>query len=128
MSLVLGLDPDINKIPTVYKTSSNHVDLITWGEDIILSCTDVIEGVKFQMAYFEAYGIMGYQALIELIGFSRWIGIASVFAVIGLIANTILIAVRSKISEHAILKTIGYTQLSISWHMLLSCLMAYFVS
>ena len=40
--------------------------------------------------------------LIELIGFSRWIGIASVFAVIGLIANTILIAVRSKISEHAI--------------------------
>ena len=53
--------------------------------------------------------------LIELIGFSRWIGIASVFAVIGLIANTILIAVRSKISEHAILKTIGYSQLSISW-------------
>ena len=53
--------------------------------------------------------------LIELIGFSRWIGIASVFAVIGLIANTILITVRSKISEHAILKTIGYSQLSISW-------------
>ena len=53
--------------------------------------------------------------LIELIGFSRWIGIASVFAVIGLIANTILIAVRSKISEHAILKTIGYSQISISW-------------
>ena len=53
--------------------------------------------------------------LIELIGFSRWIGIASVFAVIGLIANTILIAVRSKISEHAILKTIGYSELSISW-------------
>ena len=53
--------------------------------------------------------------LIELIGFSRWIGIASVFAVIGLIANTILIAVRSKIFEHAILKTIGYSQLSISW-------------
>ena len=53
--------------------------------------------------------------LIELIGFSRLIGIASVFAVIGLIANTILIAVRSKIFEHAILKTIGYSQLSISW-------------
>ena len=53
--------------------------------------------------------------LIELIDFSRWIAIASIFAVIGLIANTILIAVRSKISEHAILKTIGYSQLSISW-------------
>ena len=60
--------------------------------------------------------------LIELIGFSRWIGIASVFAVIGLIANTILIAVRSKISEHAILKTIGYSQLSISWLIILEAI------
>lgn len=53
--------------------------------------------------------------LIELVGFSRWIGIASIFSVVGLIANTILIAVRSKISDLAILKTIGYSQLSISW-------------
>jgi putative ABC transport system permease protein len=53
--------------------------------------------------------------LIELITFSRWIGIASVFAVIGLIANTILIAVRSKISEHAVLKTLGYSQGAIAW-------------
>ena len=62
------------------------------------------------------------QELVELIGFSRWIGIASVFAVIGLIANTILIAVRSKISEHAILKTIGYSQLSISWLIILEAI------
>ena len=53
--------------------------------------------------------------LIELIRFSRWIAIASIFAVVGLIANTILITVRNKISEHAILQTIGYSQLSISW-------------
>lgn len=53
--------------------------------------------------------------LIELITFSRWIGIASVLAVIGLIANTILIAVRSKISEHAVLKTLGYSQGAIAW-------------
>jgi putative ABC transport system permease protein len=53
--------------------------------------------------------------LIELIKFSRWIGIAAVFAVIGLIANTILIAVRGKVSELAVLKTLGYTRLSIAW-------------
>ena len=53
--------------------------------------------------------------MIELIKFSRWIGIAAVFAVIGLIANTILIAVRGKVSELAVLKTLGYTRLSIAW-------------
>lgn len=65
--------------------------------------------------------------LIELIGFSRWIGIASVFAVVGLIANTIMIAVRSKISEHAILKTIGYSQLSISWLVISEAIILSFV-
>ena len=53
--------------------------------------------------------------LIELISFSRWIGAASVFAVIGLIANTILIAVRGKISENAVLQTLGYSRGAIAW-------------
>lgn len=53
--------------------------------------------------------------LIELISFSRWVGVASVFAVIGLIANTILIAVRSKISENAVLQTLGYSRGAIAW-------------
>ncbi len=53
--------------------------------------------------------------LIELIQFSRWIGIASVFAVVGLIANTILITVRGKISELGVLKTLGYTRINIAW-------------
>ncbi len=53
--------------------------------------------------------------LIELISFSRWVGVASVFAVIGLIANTILIAVRGKISENAVLQTLGYSRGAIAW-------------
>ena len=53
--------------------------------------------------------------LIELIQFSRWIGIASVFAVVGLIANTILITVRGKITELGVLKTLGYTRINIAW-------------
>ena len=52
--------------------------------------------------------------LIELIGFSRLIGLASVLAVIGLIANTILISIRSKVSEHALLMTLGYSPFSIA--------------
>ena len=53
--------------------------------------------------------------LIELIRFSRWIGFACVIAVIALVANTILLTVSGKISEHAVLKTLGYTKLWIGW-------------
>ena len=34
---------------------------------------------------------------------------------IGLVANSVLISVRGKITEYAILKTLGYSNLSISW-------------
>ncbi|MGY8713045.1 MAG: ABC transporter permease, partial [Verrucomicrobiia bacterium] len=53
--------------------------------------------------------------LIELIGFSRWLGLAAVLAVMGLVANTILLTVRGKISEHAVLKTIGFPNWAIGW-------------
>ena len=53
--------------------------------------------------------------LIELIHFSRWIGVASVLAVIALIANTILITVRGKVSEFAVLKTLGYSRGALAW-------------
>ncbi len=53
--------------------------------------------------------------LIELIRFSRWLGLAAVVAVMGLVANTILLTVRGKISEHAVLKTLGYPRWTIAW-------------
>lgn len=53
--------------------------------------------------------------LIELIRFSRWIGLACVVAVVALVANTVLLTVNGKISEHAVLKTLGYTKLYIGW-------------
>lgn len=46
--------------------------------------------------------------LIELIGFTRWLGLGAVLAVIGLVANSILLVVRSRLRENAILRTLGY--------------------
>jgi putative ABC transport system permease protein len=46
--------------------------------------------------------------LIELIGFTRWLGVGAVIAVIGLVANSILLVVRSRVRENAILRTLGY--------------------
>lgn len=47
--------------------------------------------------------------LIDLITFTRWIGLGAVMAVLGLIGNAILLIVRGRVRENAILQTIGYT-------------------
>jgi len=46
--------------------------------------------------------------LIEMIGFTRWLGIGAVLAVIALVANSILLVVRGRVKENAVLRTLGY--------------------
>ncbi|MEP2776368.1 MAG: ABC transporter permease [Luteolibacter sp.] len=46
--------------------------------------------------------------LIELIGFTRWLGLGAVIAVVGLVANSILLMVRGRVKENAVLRTLGY--------------------
>ena len=64
--LVIGIDPDIKNIPNLYKQSGS-VDLVAWGTDILTTCVDQVVGVKFQSAYFENYGMVGLQAMVDLI-------------------------------------------------------------
>ena len=53
--------------------------------------------------------------LVELIGFTRWLGLAAVVAVMGLVANTILLTVRSRVTDHAVMMTLGYPDTAIGW-------------
>ncbi|MBK1828595.1 ABC transporter permease [Haloferula rosea] len=53
--------------------------------------------------------------LIELIGFTRWLGIGAVLAVGGLIANAVLLIVRGRVKENAVLQTLGYPGQAIAW-------------
>jgi putative ABC transport system permease protein len=46
--------------------------------------------------------------LIELIGFTRWLGLGAVIAVVALVANAIMLVVRSRVRENAVLRTLGY--------------------
>lgn len=46
--------------------------------------------------------------MIELIGFTRWLGLGAVVAVLGLLANAILLVVRGRMKETAILQTLGF--------------------
>ena len=75
MAIILGLDPDINKIPDAYKSTDGSVDVVNWGRDVIHATAADIHGIKFQMAYFEAYGIYGLETLAALVDAGRSIGL-----------------------------------------------------
>ncbi len=47
--------------------------------------------------------------IIELVAFARWLGLGCLVAVLTLIANAIVLSVQSRIAEHAVLQTLGFT-------------------
>ncbi len=53
--------------------------------------------------------------LVEIAGFTRWLGWAAVIAVFGLVANAVLLTVRGRLREHAVLQTLGYSPLAVGW-------------
>lgn len=52
--------------------------------------------------------------LIELVRFTRWLGVGAVAAVLGLVANAVLLVVRSRVKENAVLQTLGYSRVAIA--------------
>lgn len=52
--------------------------------------------------------------MIELIGFTRWLGLGAVAAVLGLVANAVLLIVRGRVKETAILQTLGFSRPAIA--------------
>ena len=59
------------------------------------------------------------QDLLELIGFTRWVAVGAIAAVLGLIANAVLLVVRSRVKENAILQTLGFPDTTIAWLVML---------
>jgi len=52
--------------------------------------------------------------MIEMIGFTRWLGAGAVVAVLALVANALLLVVRGRIGENAILQTVGYSRVAVA--------------
>ena len=52
--------------------------------------------------------------LIQLIGFTRWLGLGAVVAVAALVANALLLIVRGRVKENAVLRTLGYPSRAIA--------------
>ena len=47
--------------------------------------------------------------LMELIGFTRWVALGCMAAVLALVANTLVLSVRGRVREHAVLQTLGFS-------------------
>lgn len=52
--------------------------------------------------------------LIDLIGFTRWLGFGAILAVTALVANALLLIVRGRVKENAVLRTLGYPDQAIA--------------
>jgi putative ABC transport system permease protein len=53
--------------------------------------------------------------MVELISFTRWLGLAAVVAVLCLVTNTVIIAVRGRIKENAVMQAIGFQGEHLTW-------------
>jgi putative ABC transport system permease protein len=63
----------------------------------------------------KAFFAQAARELMELTGFTRWIGVGAVVAVLGLVANALLLVVRSRVRENAVLQTLGYPHGAVAW-------------
>ncbi len=76
---VIGLDPDIRKIPMCYKTDSKSknpfeavADVIyAFNRDIIDTVYELVPAVKPQMAFYEKYGSYGVSAFEKTVAYAK---------------------------------------------------------
>lgn len=76
---VIGLDPDIRKIPVCYKInmkSSNPFEAVAnviyeFNRDVIHTVADIVPAVKPQMAFYEKYGSYGVAAFEKTIAYAK---------------------------------------------------------
>ncbi len=72
---------------------------------------EVFQTAQEPTATFSEKAFIGRVAddIIELVGFARWLGLGCLAAVLALVANSIILGVQSRVSEHAVLQTLGYS-------------------
>jgi len=61
----------------------------------------------------KAFFVQTARDMIEMIAFTRWIGLGAVVAVLGLVANALLLAARGRVQESAVFQTIGFSRFTI---------------
>lgn len=96
-----------------------HLDEVAAAIDATFKSAEEPTHTQPEKAFFA----QAARELIELTGFTRWIGLGAVVAVLGLVANAVLLVVRTRIRENAVLQTLGYPDSAIAWLVLLEGLL-----
>ncbi|MHA7812697.1 MAG: ABC transporter permease [Phycisphaerales bacterium] len=80
-------------------------------EQVAEDIDDVFRTAQEPTATFSEKAFIGRVAddIIELVGFARWLGLGCLAAVLALVANSIVLGVQSRVSEHAVLQTLGFS-------------------
>lgn len=76
---VVGLDPDISKIPACYKINNDNINPLSvvaeviykFNCDIIDTVADLVPAVKPQMAFYEKYGSYGVAAFEKTVAYAK---------------------------------------------------------
>ena len=76
---IIGLDPDISKIPACYKTDVKSNDpfeavaevIFNFNRDIIDTVCEIVPAVKPQMAFYEKYGSCGVAAFEKTVRYAK---------------------------------------------------------
>jgi len=90
-------------------SSAQQMDTIAEKIDALFRADSAPTHTRPEKAFFAQTA----QDMIEIIAFTRWIGLGAVIAVLGLVANALLLAARGRIQESAILQTLGFTRLNV---------------
>ncbi len=85
-------------------------------ESVAEQIDDVFRTAQEPTATFPEKAFVGRIAddVIELVGFAGWLGMGALVAVLALIANAIVLSVQSRISEHAVLQTLGFSSAAVA--------------
>lgn len=80
-------------------------------ESVASTIDDMFHTAQEPTSTFSEKAFVGRIAtdIIELVNFARWLGIGSLAAVLALVANAVVLSVQSRVAEHAVLQTLGYT-------------------
>jgi len=92
-------------------TASNQLEPVATAIDELFRSGQEPTDTRPEKAFFAETA----SELVELIGFTRWLGVGAVIAVGGLVANALLLVVRGRVKENAVLRTLGFPGRAIGW-------------
>ncbi|MEM9282764.1 MAG: ABC transporter permease [Verrucomicrobiota bacterium] len=94
--------------------SPDKLDSVAAEVDALFKTDQAPTDTKPEKAFFAQTA----KDMIELVSFTRWIGLGAVAAVLTLVANALLLVARGSTKENAILQTVGFSRYAVGGVML----------